>query len=197
MMVGWLRRDRDSKQPIFLTMEEYRGLSQFLMKAPNVNAPQMLMLLGTIKSGKSTLLQAIEPLVVALREDNPQMHNRPLPAFFKFEFAQRCQAAAAAANLASALRDFARLHGIALQGRDSDPIHHVAAVAGELAKGFGSIGRDLWLLFDEAQGPILGSTVGEADAYMHVFKQVGVAASVHAWPMHVQLSVAFHSIAAH
>jgi hypothetical protein len=155
-------------------MEEYSCLSHFLKEAPDMDTPQMLLLIGTIKSGKSTLLRVIEPLVAAMREDDTTMRSRPPPVFFTFDFIPRCQAADAAASLASSLRDFARLHGIALQDRDSVPLEHFAAVAGELARGIDCSGRELWLLFDEAQGPILGSAVGDAEAFMHKFKQVRV-----------------------
>lgn len=160
--------------PIFLTVDEYRVLLHFLEEAPVMNKTQLLLLVGTIKSGKSLLLKAIEPLVAALREDAPAMRCRPPPVFFKFKFF-RCQAAKAAIYLASAMRDFACLHGIALRDRDSEPLWHVASVAQELALGIHRTGRELWLLFDEAQGPILGSTVGDAETFMQIFKEVRTA----------------------
>ena len=172
MMLGWLLREEGCKKPIFLTIEEYGDLCHFLVETPHMDTPQLLVLLGTIKSGKSTLLEVVEPLVAALRLDVPKMQSRPPPVFFKFEFNQRCEAAAAASSLASALRDFAYLQGIALQVRTSDPLEHVAAVAEEVARGMRLSGRALWLLFDEAQGPILGSTVKDADLFLHSFKMV-------------------------
>lgn len=171
MMVAWLPRSQGSK-PIFISEDEYRSLVLFLREDPDEDTPRLLVLLGTIKSGKSTLLEAIEPIVVALREDAPDMHNRLPPVLFKYVFSQRCQASAAADDLAAALRDFAGQQGIALLKRDSSSLQHIAAVAGEVSRGVHDSGRQLWLLFDETQGPILGSTYDDSIVFMECFKKV-------------------------
>jgi hypothetical protein len=173
MMVASLQLRNDVHAPIFLTIEEYRGLVRFLNEEPTWRHPQLLLLVAAIKSGKSTLLmEVIEGLVTALRMDDARMLARPPPVFFKFAFDQRCDVEVAARDLASALRDFAHSLGVHLQPRESQPIDHFAAVAAELSEAIHRSGRELWLLIDEAQGPIVGSTLGDSDVFVSKFKRV-------------------------
>jgi hypothetical protein len=173
MMVGLLLLEQSLKKPIILTLEEYGLLIQFLKQAPLMGAPRMLMLLGTIKSGKRTVLnEVIEPLVLALREDDPGMSRRPPPVFFKFEFDVRCEAEAAARSLVEALMRFARDYGIKVTPAIGSELNAMADIAGDVAAAFGRRGHELWMLIDEAQGPIVGSNVRDADEFMMKFKKV-------------------------
>lgn len=173
MMVASLPLTNKVDVPIFLTPEEHGGLVRFLTEEPCGTNPQLLLLVAACKAGKSTLLMhVIEGLVTALRIDDARMQARPPPVFFRFAFDSRCDVEAAARDLAGQLRDFALSQGIRLQQRDSDPIGHVADVAKEVAASVHFSGRELWLLIDEAQGPVLGSTLAGSDAFVAKFKKV-------------------------
>jgi hypothetical protein len=158
---------------MFLSIKEYRGLLTFLEQVPISGIPRVLILLGTIKSGKSALINdVIEPLVAALREDDPVMRSRLPPVFFKFEFDKRCDAEAAAQDLVYALTRFARSYGISVAPAAGPALSAMADIAGDAAKAFGRRGYELWLLIDEAQGPIVGSTVSNAGVFKLKFKKV-------------------------
>lgn len=183
--------------PIFLEVHEYDAIVRFIQRPPCdpvSELPELLMPVGAVASGKSTLCHGIMGgLVMALRDEDARnggkgISRRPLPLFFKFAFEKRCEAGAAARALLRELLAFATRNGVAVDPADeaiasqsssaaakgfaASALDVLPGVAGRLAEDFSRIGRELWLLIDEAQGPVLGSTAETADTFAEKLKAV-------------------------
>jgi len=178
MMVASLPRKEGLEPPIFLTVEEYDEVVRFIEEAPAFGLPQMLLPVGTIKSGKSTLVaRVIDRLVMGLRlkdarEGGAGISSRRPPVFLKFKFKQRCTAEAAAQAFIDDLQRFARGHGVTVVPQSKTALNALAGIAGDVAEAISKTGHELWLLIDEAQGPVVGSNLATSDDFVGTFKQV-------------------------
>lgn len=186
IMVARLPRKRLSGMygSVFLPVEQYSELVKFILEDPSESLVQLLVPVGAIKSGKSTLLlRIIEGLVMALRQHDAENGGRsisswPTPVFFKITFLERCTAEKAARTMIGELREFARSHGINMPsplGNGSTALEMLPGFAGRVAQAVKSTGHQLWLLMDEAQGPILGSDYDHSDEFAQAIKHVRYA----------------------
>lgn len=188
-MVARLPRKRLSGMygSIFLSMEEYLELVCFISEDSSQSLAQLLLPVGAIKSGKSTLLlRVIEGLVVALRRHDAENGGKgistwPPPVFFKFTLLERCTAEKAARTLIGELREFARSHGIHMPSpldSGSAALEMLPGFAGRVVDAFSKTDHQLWLLIDEAQGPILGSDYAHSDEFAQAIKHVRYVVSI-------------------
>jgi hypothetical protein len=178
MMVASLREDNGDEAPIMLTLDEYEELVTFIMAKPKRAAPQLLVPVGTIKSGKSTIVaHVVDRLAVALRQADARnggagLSSRPPPVFFKFSFKPRCTAEGGAREFLDKLQRFARKHGIAVTPPAGTALDALPDLPADVAAAVRKLGYEFWLLLDEVQGPILGSDVAAADTFVAALKQV-------------------------
>jgi hypothetical protein len=178
MMVANLRLSSKVVLPIMLTLGEYDDLVTFIKEEPALNEPRLLMPVGTIKSGKSTIVaHVIDRLTVALRQADARdggagLSSRPPPVFLKFSFKPRCTTEDAAREFLDELQQFAREHGIAVASRTHTSLSALPHQTARVAAAVHKLGFEFWLLLDEVQGPILGSDAAAADTFAATLKQV-------------------------
>ena len=163
--------------PVFLTAEQHAGLVRFVNEDPS-DLPQALMPVGTIKSGKSTILRKLLPGMIAAEWASRGPSTRSRPVLFHFEFPLSCDAEAAAAHLQNALFMFGEQINIPfrLAHSPSAALSNLPATILEFAERVDAGGGELWLLLDELQGPGLGSTPVQAQAFTSMFKKVSILA---------------------
>ena len=115
MLVATLRAGPDeaaAHQPFFLTPTEHAGLARFVDEGRS-DVPQMLMLTGSIKSGKSRVLGAVLPgLIAAQLVASPQSRRRPV--VFLHSFLLDAPADVAARDLVGRLLYFSQSQGASL-----------------------------------------------------------------------------------
>ncbi len=95
--------------PVYFSEEQIDMVRNFIRETPSAH-PQALMLVGTIKSGKSTLLHQVLPGLIAAEHASPRwQRRRPRPVIFKYSFPPLgFDAEAAAMDASRALANFAR-----------------------------------------------------------------------------------------
>ena len=167
-------------RPFFMTLKEHRSLLHFLSipSAPCPRSmsklPRMLMLTGTIKSGKSCILLEVIPRMLAA--GHAAAASAPLPrrrpVIFAFTFPLQTPSDECAEFLVLALREFARGQAIQLPPRSGPPLRRLALVAADLAKGIHERGDELWLLLDELGAPLVASSSKDANAFIIAFKEM-------------------------
>ena len=170
-------------RPFFLTPDQMLVLEHFLSCRELADSPSMLMVTGTIKSGKSRIVTDIIPRLLARQHARAApadaCHRRPV--LFHHTFTEGAPGAAAADNWLRRLRAFARGLGIPLErpvnAMTADALPEVAAA---LAASLAARGEVLWLLLDEVGAPIVASPAPEADAFVQLFKDTLAATSLHA-----------------
>jgi hypothetical protein len=160
-----------NQRPFFLTPAELAGLRSFVQdQDESRDMPQMLMLTGTIKSGKTRVLDSVLPGLLAARFAADPRSRRPV--VFLHSFRLLAVAEESAINLVDRLLPFAQSLGLSL------PLPHLPSGAlscfpdllEKLAKHVHARGGELWLLFDELQAPIVASTPAGASAFVYQFK---------------------------
>ena len=173
------------QQPFFLTPAEHAGLVRFVDEGRS-DLPQMLMLTGTVKSGKSRVLGTVLPGLLAARLAAAQPHSlatslaspplpqrrRRQPVIFLHSFTLEAPADAAALDLVGELTAFAASVGLALPAlANATALNRFPALLLELAEHVHAEGGELWLLFDELQAPIVASTPADAAYFVNKFKR--------------------------
>ena len=103
--------------PFFLTPAEHATLVEFLREGPR-DYPRMLMLTGTIKSGKSRLVHDIIPRMLAA-EHAAAGGRRRHPYLFRHTFPPTLAPPEAAGSLVDALHDYADSVGLPLARRST------------------------------------------------------------------------------
>jgi hypothetical protein len=146
--------------PFFLEPAEHAELRRFVGERPQ-RAPQMLMLTGTIKSGKTRVLSTVLPGLLAARFAADPQSRRPV--IFRHSFTL---------GVAAQLVNFAASHGAAF---GAPPTGRFAlACFPDWLKSFAehvhAEGSELWLLFDELQAPIVASTPADASLFVNQIK---------------------------
>ena len=168
MMVANLPLTHSAPAPFYLTPLEHFGLMRFLEEPPSI-APQMLMLTGPVKSGKSRIVNDVLPRMLAARyAAAPTTVRRPI--IFCHTFVLGAAEERAAETLVARLQKFATREGIRLAKPATPFIDDLPHVAAELAKGVHQAGGELWLLFDELGAPILASTPAGASMFTQQLK---------------------------
>ena len=170
-------------RPFFLTPTQMLVLEHFLCSKELSDSPSMLVVTGTVKSGKSRIVSDIIPRLLARQHARAApadaFHRRPV--LFHHTFAEGASGAAAADNWLRRLLAFARSLGIPLER----PVNATTAealpeVAAALAARLDARGEELWLLLDEVGAPLVASPAPEAAAFVQLFKDTLAATTLYA-----------------
>jgi hypothetical protein len=177
-MVASLPLTRSAVAPFYLTPLQHHGLVRFL-REPASTAPQMLMLTGPVKSGKSRIVHDVLPRMLAAQyAAAPTTVRRPV--IFRHTFALGAAEDAAAECLVDSLIECARSEGVALRRPYGKGLHILPAVAQQVARVVQRAGGELWLLLDELGAPIVASTPAGASAFTQQLKTMVELCSLHA-----------------
>jgi hypothetical protein len=161
---------------VYFTAEQHQEVQRFIREEPSARV-QALMIVGTIKSGKSTLLHEVLPGLLAAAYATRWPAGRPRPVIFKYAFPLGRDAEAAAAHLQDELGSFGRRVNVPFD-KEPSPSAALNVLPTNLrifAERIRAGGGELWLLLDELQGPGLGSTPLLAQYFTYMFKQVRTA----------------------
>ena len=158
-------------RPLFLLPRELARIERFLDEGPS-DRPQMLMLTGTIKSGKTSLVRDVIPGLLAARAAAlPPPARRP--AIVHFTFANGVGAEVAAADFIARLAAFARAAGLEVdEPPASAALSEMPYVAEALARRVAEEGGVLWLLLDELQAPLVASQPALASRFVVQLKML-------------------------
>ena len=163
--------------PVFFTVDQIDSLRTFIREEPSTR-PQALMLVGTIKSGKSTLLHTVLPgLIAAEHASGKWQPQRPRPVIFTYSFPLNVDAETAAMDVSRALAKFARKINTTfdMEATPGDALDNLPENVRELCERVYEGGGELWLLLDELQGPGLNSSPSVATRFTYTFKTVSRA----------------------
>ncbi len=152
--------------PFFLTCTEHADLLRFVDDRCS-DAPQMLMLTGTIKSGKSRLLSAVLPGLLAHRFAADPQSRRPVVFLHRFQLPAAAEESAG--HLVGRLRFFAEAVGLQLSP-PPNALHSFPDIMLLVARHVRANGGELWFLFDELQAPLVASTPSAAAAFIDQLK---------------------------
>jgi hypothetical protein len=165
MMVADLAASAPVPLPFFLALREHAALQRFLTARPAaarplaLSQPRILMLTGTIKSGKTRILHHVIPGMLsaghAAAAGTPASRRRPV--VFSHTFPLHRPAAECAEHLVGALLVFARAQGVHLPAPPGLPLNQFPQLAATLAARVHERGEELWLLLDELGAPIVAS----------------------------------------
>ena len=182
-MQAELPRSANVQAPVFLTQAQHAELVRFIDEVPTQD-PQLLMPVGTIKSGKSTVLRRVLPGLLAAAHATRWPDGRKRPVIFTYEFPLRRDALAAAVHLRHALAEFGQSINVPF---DQAPTPSAAfdtlpTALRKFATRVDAAGGELWLLLDEVQAPVLSSTPNLASDFTYTLKNVSTRD--HAVPVH-------------
>jgi hypothetical protein len=165
-----------NQRPFFLTPAELAGLRSFVQdQDESRDMPQMLMLTGTIKSGKTRVLETVLPGLLAARLAADPRSRRPV--VFCYTFPVSAPADVAARNLLTLLLNFAASVGAPLPSSSAASSFSTYALDSfadlllQLARHVHAEGGELWVLFDELQAPIVASTPADASFFVTMIKR--------------------------
>ena len=159
-----------NQRPFFLTFAEHAGLRSFVedQNEPR-DLPQMLMLTGTIKSGKTRILKSVLPGLLAARLVADPRSRRPV--VFLHTFPVGAPVDVAAHDLAGNLVAFSATVGLSLPSpRPPDALNRLPALLQQLTEHVRAEGGELWVLLDELQAPIVASTPADASYFVAKLK---------------------------
>ena len=153
--------------PFFLTPLQLDLLHRFVQERRS-DTPQMLLLTGTIKSGKSRVLRTILPGMLAARF---AAGLRARPVIFLHIIRQGDDADKAALALVDDLLDFALSVGATLS-KPTSARNGLPKLLLKLALHVEAGGGELWFLVDELQAPFVASTPEGASDFVKMFKHI-------------------------
>jgi hypothetical protein len=155
--------------PFFLAPEQLASLLDFIAEPPAAT-PRLLLVTGTIKSGKTQLVMGVLPRLIAAQAAAAGARARA-PAVFRLTFLQGAAAESAASRLVENLLAFAFQVGAPLGlPPASGGLHLVAHVVEALARELWARGRVLWVLLDELGAPLVASTPAGASLFIETLK---------------------------
>lgn len=161
----------DVARPLFLTSRELAGIERFLDEGPS-DRPQMLMLTGAVKSGKTRLLRDVIPGLLSARAAAALPRARR-PAVLPYVFELGSDADVAAAALVQRLGAFAHEAGLELHlPPAAGALGELPYVAEALARRIAERGGTLWLLLDELQAPLVASPPALASRFIVQLKML-------------------------
>jgi hypothetical protein len=162
--------------PFFLTPLQLAEMEEFLRFTGPPSTPKVLMITGTIKSGKTRIVTDIIPRLLSLYYSQAPIAIRRRPVLFHHEFTPDVPAAPAVRRLVGRLRSFSRSLGISLEAPEETPEDDLLEVTRALALRIGEEGGQLWLLLDEVGAPVVASKSHDAAAFVQLFKDMLSAA---------------------
>lgn len=187
--------------PAFFAEAQIDALRDFIRTQAS-STPSVLMIVGTIKSGKSTLLREILPRLIAaeyesiwqplrtllhkgLHESTKWQDKRLRPVIFSYCFPLAGDAENAANDLSNALLNFARQINVPFDGEPTPgaAFDNLPRNLRKFSERIREEGGELWLLLDELQAPGLQSTPSVAARFTSKFKMVRCAASALRCPL--------------
>ncbi len=136
--------------PFFLDEAAFGQLEGFVRERPSLE-PQLLVLAGPVKSGKTAVLHSVLPSLIA---DAYRAGKTPRPFILRFSFDLRSRPEAAALALLERAREASAGLGITLSiSTDTGwALRHLDWVMTTLARALAEQrGAQLWLLLDECQ----------------------------------------------
>jgi hypothetical protein len=151
MMVASTVLSSEETKHFFLEADTFKQLEDFVVERPN-RAPQMLVLTGPVKSGKSFILNDVLPGLISARHATATKPKAP--AIFRFAFDPTEPPHVATRSIVTAANNFAKLFGFAIPMPPSDAkwtFHYLDTSMGALASELYDRGWCLWLLLDECQ----------------------------------------------
>ena len=165
LMVASVPLAMGSEAPFYLSRREHAGLLRFLGGTPS-SIPQMLMLTGPVKCGKTSIMQHVLPGMLAARH----AAGARRAVIFRHACIRGFDGERAADFLVRCLLDFAEGEGIALRRPQLPGLEALPQVAAQLARGVQVAGGELWLLLDELGAPIVASTPAGARDFTQQLK---------------------------
>jgi hypothetical protein len=175
VMVASVPLAQGCEAPFYLTRREHAGILRFLAGTPS-SIPQMLMLTGPVKCGKTSIMQHVLPGMLAARH----AAGARRAVIFRHTCIRGFDGERAADALVRSLLDFAEGEGIALRRPQLPGLEALPQVAAQLARGVQVAGGELWLLLDELGAPIVASTPAGARAFTQQLKTMVEMCSFHA-----------------
>ena len=161
--------------PVYLSLDQHKEVLRFIKEVPSATQ-QLLMPVGTIKSGKSTLLHRVLPgmLAAALGDATLWPSTRGRPVLFTHQLRLGQDALGAAMNLQDALANFARDINVPFdeEATAAKALNNLPGNVEDFAKHIQAAGGELWLLLDELQAPILESNDTLTKDFTYMFKEV-------------------------
>ena len=155
--------------PYFLAPEQLASLMDFIAEPPAAT-PRLLLVTGTIKSGKTQLVMNVLPRLIAAQAAAARARAR-LPVVFRLTFIQGATAESAASLLVANLLAFAFQVGSPLSLPPAPGgLHVVVFVVEALARALWARGRVLWVLLDELGAPLVASTPAGASHFVETLK---------------------------
>lgn len=136
--------------PFFLEPRQH-DLLQYFVKGPLLpNVPQLIALVGPIKSGKSAVMQSVLPGLFAAQH---LLAGGPIPIVLCFTFSLNDPPEVAALRLLRRAAVLAKSLGFVLEVPDlaSNALNELADVVGDFAQGVARRGGVLCLNLDEVQ----------------------------------------------
>ena len=150
--------------PLFLAPEHHADLLAFIAEPPSAT-PQLLLVTGTVKSGKTQLVMGVLPRLLAA------VAQARAAAVFTCTFRQGEPAEGAAALLVESLCAFAAEEGVALaRSQGGGGLNHLTRTMVALARALWARGRLLWVLLDELGAPLVASTPAAASLFVETLK---------------------------
>ena len=181
MMVAELPLEEGRAVPFFLTLEQHGDVEGFINSVPSTRE-ELLMLTGTIKSGKTKLAHTVLPGMLSAAYANKARwrSTRRRPVIFTYSFPLGVNAEAAAMHLQRALAAFGRKINVPfdLDPTPADAFVNLGTALFEFASQIQAGGGELWLLWDELQAPVLASTPAMAQDFIYEFKAVSERSAV-------------------
>jgi len=161
--------------PVYLSHDQHKKLLRFIKEEPSATQ-QLLIPVGTIKSGKSTLLHRVLPGMLAAAHGDATLwpSTRKQPVLFTYQFRLGHDALDAAMHLQDALANFARKINVAFdeEATATKALNNLPINVEDFAKRIQASGGELWLLLDELQAPILESNDAFMKDFTYMFKEV-------------------------
>lgn len=179
MFVGDLELREKSTAPFFLAPAVHDKLLYFLQEPPST-IPQLLLVTGTIKSGKSRLVMQVIPRLLAhLHASSPVLKRRPVIVSCVFSAGE--STVGAAKLLVSALCFSAGSLGISLplsKAVMEEALDNFPSIMEMYAEALWEQNCVLWLLLDELGAPFIASTPYAALTFTHRLKTaIGLCSS--------------------
>lgn len=139
-----------SSGPFFLRHEQHDMLKMFVCGRQMPDVPKLAVLVGPIKSGKSSVLFNVLPGMIAAHH---AAAGGPIPVIFRFTFPLSHSPSQAATALVREASRFAAALGFPI-GSPVDPddaLYCLGSFMGRLSLGIAKRGGELCLLLDEVQ----------------------------------------------
>ena len=162
------------KFPIFLTRTQHSGLLRFIDEGPSPRQ-QLLMLTGTIKSGKTAVLNTVVPGLLAAwhGSQGPVGSKRGRPITLQYSFPLGSTADDAALHFMNVVASFAQSISapFPVVVTPTQALNTFPTELERFVKHIHDNGGELWLLLDEVQAPILASPPALAHAFTYSLKR--------------------------